>query len=147
MRVRTGIAIGAIAALVAAFVGIASLDGGGDGGDRAEPVFHATLADPDLYVGGEFSGDVSLEPGEYRFRFTPNGDSPRILSIQIRGESFSFEEDFELKGTPHDTGISEYYTWEYLGEHRIEVSEPQDARITINPNGDLLGSVSVSILR
>jgi len=131
-----------VAVAVAAFVGLTSLDDV----DREAPAFHVTLADPGLYVDGEFSQDVRLEEGRYKFRFTPNGDSPRVLSVRISGDSFSFEEDFELRGTPHDTGISEYYTWEYLGEDTVEVSGSQDLRITINPNGNLLGAVSVSLL-
>lgn len=142
MKVRTVVAAGAVV-LAAGFIAVASLD---DEGGPA-PAFHVTLADPDIYVDGEFSDSFVLESGEYRFRFTPNGDSPQTLSIRIRGESFSFEEDFELEGTLHETGISEYYTWEYLGEGRIKVSESQNVRITINPNGNLLGAVSVSLLK
>jgi len=134
-------AAGAAAAIIA-FVGLTSLDDG----DREAPPFHVTLADPGLYVDGEFSQDIRLEEGQYRFRFTPNGDSPQVLSVRISGDSFSFEEDFELRGTPHNTGISEYYTWEYIGEDTIEIPGSQDLRITVNPNGNLLGAVSVSLL-
>ena len=74
-------------------------------------VFHVTLADPDLYVNGEFSQVLTLEKGEYFFRFVPNGSSPNILSITVLGENFSFDEDFELRNTLHQTGISEYFTW------------------------------------
>ena len=145
-RARAGAAAAgaAVAAMIIAGAVMMSPDRGAGGGD---PVFHATLADPGLYVNGSFSRDVRLEPGEHRFKFTPNGDSPQILSVGIRGESFSFEEDFELEGTLHDTGISQYHTWEYLGEDRIEVPGGQDATITIDPNGNLLGPVSVSLLR
>jgi len=142
MRARTGAVIGTVI-LVAGLIGAASLDDR----DGHAPAFHVTLADPDAYVDGEFSDSFGLESGEYRFRFTPNGDSPQTLSIRIQGESFSFEEDFELEGTLHETGISEYYTWEYLGENQIKVSESQAVRITINPNGNLLGAVSVSLLK
>ena len=142
MKGKIAVAIGVVIT-IAAFVGITSLDDE----DKETPPFHVTLADPELYVNGEFSQEVRLEEGKYKFRFTPNGDSPQVLSIKISGDSFSFEEDFELKGTPHNTGISEYYTWEYLGEDTIEISNSQDLQITINPNGNLLGAVSVSLLR
>ncbi|MBA4438136.1 MAG: hypothetical protein H2B06_04765, partial [Nitrosopumilaceae archaeon] len=47
----------------------------------------------------------------------------------------------------HQTGISEYYTWEYLGQKEITVSENQQLIIIINPNGNVMGSVSVDILQ
>ncbi|MBA4459244.1 MAG: hypothetical protein H2A90_05765, partial [Nitrosopumilaceae archaeon] len=57
-----------------------------------------------------------------------------------------FSEDFKLENTLHQTGISEYYTWEYLGQKEITVSENQQVIIIINPNGNVMGSVSVDIL-
>ena len=54
-------------------------------------------------------------------------------------------EDFILEGTPHETGISTYYTWEYSGNHLILIPEDQTLTITIDPNGNLLGPVSVDI--
>ena len=108
--------------------------------------FHATLADPELYVNGEFVGTFTIKKGEYSFRFVPNGSSPKTLSISMNGDSFNFSEDFKLIGTPHQTGISEYYTWDYDGEKNIFISEPQEISIIINPNGEILGSVSVDIL-
>ena len=47
---------------------------------------------------------------------------------------------------PHQTGISEYFTWDYDGQKKIINSETQKVSITINPNGQTLGSVSVDIL-
>lgn len=131
-----------VTAVIIAFIGITSLDDG----PVDEPPFHITLADPDLYANGEFTEAVWLDRGQYKLRFTPNGDSPRILSIIITGDSFSYGRDFELEGMPHNTGISEYYTWEYLGEKQITVPESQMVQITISPNGNILGPVSVSLL-
>jgi hypothetical protein len=62
------------------------------------------------------------------------------------GDTFDFSEDFKLIGTPHQTGISEYFTWDYVGERNILVSETQEISIIIDPNGNALGSVSVDIL-
>jgi L-arabinose isomerase len=64
----------------------------------------------------------------------------------MNGDSFNFSEDFKLIGTPHQTGISEYFTWDYDGERNILISEMQEISIVINPNGKILGSVSVDIL-
>ena len=108
--------------------------------------FHVTLADPELYINGVYSDTFTVEKGDYIFRFVPNGSSPKVLSITLNGDTFDFSEDFELVGTPHQTGISEYFTWDYHGERNVLVSETQEISVTIDPNGKILGSVSVDIL-
>ena len=109
-------------------------------------LFHVTLADPNLYVDGVYTEIFSLEKGEYFFRFVPNGSSPEILSITLSGDTFDFSEDFKLVGIPHQTEISEYFTWKYDGQKNIVIPEMQEVSIIINPNGKTLGSVSVGIL-
>ncbi len=109
-------------------------------------VFHATLADPDLYTNGVYTDVFTIDKGEYSFRFVPNGSSPKILSITLNGDNFNFSEDFKLESTLHQTGTSEYFTWKYDGQKIILVSEIQEISITINPNGNVIGSVSVDIL-
>jgi hypothetical protein len=109
-------------------------------------VFHVTLADPDLYINGVYTEEFILEKGEYFFRFVPNGSSPKILSITLNGNTFDYSEDFDLIGTSHQTEISEYFTWDYNGQKNIINSEMQKISITINPNGETIGSVSVDIL-
>jgi len=109
-------------------------------------LFHVTLADPDLYINGLYTEEFTLEKGEYFFRFVPNGSSPKILTITLSGNTFDYSEDFELIGTQHQTGISEYFTWDYDGQKNIIISEMQKVSITINPNGETIGSVSVDIL-
>ncbi len=109
-------------------------------------LFHITLADPNLYVNDVYTEKFTLEKGEYLFRFVPNGSSPKILSITLNGDTFDYSEDFKLIGTPHQTGISEYFTWNYDGQKNIIISEMQEFSITINPNRETLGSVSVYIL-
>ena len=119
----------------------------GVGGEDDRTVFHATLADPDLYVDGVYADSFRAGPGEYLLRFVPNGDSPPVLSISIEGQSVSFAGEYTLHGTLHDTGISEYYTWEYLGPDRITVPASQSLDITVDPRGSTDGSVSVSLIR
>ena len=109
-------------------------------------VFHVRLAEPELYKNGVYSESFVLERGVYEFRFTPNGDSPRSLSITLVGDSILFSEDFVLKGTPHETDISLYYTWDYEGVKKIQVFEDQQVDIKINPNGNLVGPVSVELI-
>lgn len=114
--------------------------------EKKNILFHVTLADPDLYINGVYTEEFILEKNEYFFRFVPNGSSPKILSITLNGDTFDYSEDFELIGTPHQTEISEYFTWDYDGQKKIINSETQKVSITINPNGQTLGSVSVDIL-
>ncbi len=109
-------------------------------------VFHATLADADLYTNGVYTDTFTIDRGEYSFRFVPNGSSPKILSIALNGHNFDFSEDFKLESTLHQTDTSEYYTWEYDGQKIILLSEIQEISIIINPNGNVKGSVSVDIL-
>ena len=114
--------------------------------EKNDILFHVTLADPNLYANGVYSDSFILDKGDYIFRFVPNGSSPKVLSITLNGNLFDFSEDFELVGTSHQTGISEYFTWEYNGEREISISEKQEISIVINPNNETMGSVSVDII-
>src|SRR3989338_10901335 len=108
--------------------------------------FHVTLADPDLYKNGIYSNTFTVNKGDYLFKFVPNGDSPQSLTILLKGENYDFFENFKLKGTLHQTGISEYYTWDYEGQKTISIPVQQMILIEINPNGNELGPVSVDII-
>ena len=109
-------------------------------------VFHITLADPDLYKNGIYSNTFTVNKGNYLFKFVPNGDSPQSLTILLKGENYNFSENFKLKGTLHQTGISEYYTWDYDGQKTISIPIQQIITIEINPNGNELDPVSVDIV-
>jgi hypothetical protein len=113
---------------------------------KSNVVFHVTLADPNLYKNGIYSNSFIVNKGEYLFKFVPNGDSPQSLIILLKGENYNFSENFKLKGTLHQTGISEYYTWDYDGKKEISILTPQKITIEINPNENELGSVSVDII-
>ncbi|MGQ0376123.1 MAG: hypothetical protein ACT4OW_01275 [Nitrososphaerota archaeon] len=115
--------------------------------EKADIVYHVMLANPDLYKEGIFADSFAVQKGEYLFRFVPNGDSPDVLSVTLTGSSFSFSEDFELDGTPHETGVSVYYTWDYIGEKRLFVQEDQELEIWINPHGNIQGPVSLDIIK
>jgi len=132
-----------IVMIIAIFVVISSSEPSEKNGNV---VFHATLADPSLYTNGVYTDTFTINNGEYSFRFVPNGSSPKILSITLNGEKFDFSEDFRLESTSHQTGASEYFTWEYVGQKIILISEMQEISIIINPNGNVVGSVSVDIL-
>jgi len=110
----------------------------------------------------------NLEEGTYKLGFVPMGDSPSKIRIDIKVRSASAEEDyydglgsgtgwellfsekFVLKGTPVDTGISKYYTWEYVGQKYVyipEVEREANYEIRIERSGNLEGSVTISLLQ
>ena len=115
--------------------------------NQTSTTYHVTLADPKLYNNGIFTDNFKIQKGTYQFSFVPNGDSPQNLSISLKGDSFSFDGDFSLNGTIHNTGISSYYTWNYLGNKTIEIPYDQELYIKINPHGNLYGSISVDLNR
>lgn len=114
---------------------------------QSKNVFHVTLANPELYHDGVYSDSFDIGPGTYQFHFVPNGDSPEKMTISLSGQAISWQEDFELQGTPNKTGLSEYYTWDYSGEKTIHIFEEQKIQITIDPHQDLLGPVSVLLVK
>ena len=114
--------------------------------NQTNTVYHVTLADPKLYNNGIFTDNFKIQKGTYQFSFVPNGDSPQNLSISLKG-NFSYNEDFSLNGTIHNTGISSYDTWDYLGNKIIEIPQDQKIQIRIDPHGNVDGSVSVELNR
>ena len=118
----------------------------------SDEIFHVRLANPqlydDLYTQHPFySEGFFAEKGAYEFRFVASGDSPQKLSIKLLASSGAIlmDEHFELEGTLIDDGISSWYTWDYLGEKRINFDESQRVRIIVDPNGDSSSSVSVGL--
>ena len=138
--------IGGISAFTIVIIIAITFTSSSDVKEKANVVYHITLADPNLYEEGIFTDVFDIERGDYRFRFTPSGDSPKTLSISLKGDSFTFSEEFGLEGIRHDTEISVYYTWDYLGIKKIQIPEQQELRIKINPHGNLLGPVSVDLI-
>jgi len=113
---------------------------------KIDDVFHVTLANPTMYENGVFADSFEIGEGSYYFDFIPNGDSPQTLTIILQGPDYYFMEVFELEGTLHSTGISEYYTWRYSGDDsRIEIPYFQELQITIDPNGNYDGPVSIML--
>ena len=93
----------------------------------------------------------------YEFDFVPMGDSPERLKISVGGKGSGvevFSEMFILEGTLVDTGISEYYTWDYTGNKNFEISYQQCTNqktcnydIIVERHGNLKGSVTISLSR
>ncbi len=135
----------AIAIGIAISIGFFGIQNGEN--ENKNTVFHKTLASPENYEKGIFTDSFEIEEGTYAYRFVPNGDSPQILTISLNGESIHYLENFSLKGTPHETDFSTYYTWEYSGNIGIYIPQMQEVEIIIDPNGNILGPVSVDIIK
>ena len=110
-------------------------------------VFHITLANPELYTNGVYTDEFSIEPGTYFFRFVPNGSSPEILSIKLTSQNYEFVENYTLIGTPHESETAKYFTWKYQGKGEIIIESSKQISISINPNGNVNGSVSVDLIK
>jgi len=127
-----------------------------------EEVWSIRMASPEWHDRQTVRASLpNLEEGTYKLGFVPMGDSPTKIRIDIKvrsaGSDFAgtswglvFSEEFILKGTPVDTGISKYYTWEYVGQKYVyipEVEEEANYEITIIRTGNLKGSVTISLSR
>ena len=127
-----------------------------------EEVWSIRMASPEWHDRQTVRASLpNLEEGTYKLGFVPMGDSPTKIRIDIKarsaGSDFAgtswglvFSEKFVLKGTPVDTGISKYYTWEYVGQKYVYIPEVEgeaNYEITIKRTGNLKGSVTISLSR
>ena len=137
--------IGILTIVIVAILGVSISMNSEEKNDNV--VFHITLADPELYTNGIYTSNFTIESGTYFFRFVPNGSSPEILSIKLSGQNYSFIENFNLKGIPHESETSKYFTWEYEGVKNITIDSIEEITIIINPNVNVMGSVSIDIIK
>jgi len=134
--------------VVVGFIAVDWITGFSDGGEKSNNVvFHITLANPELYSNGTYTDNFSIDSGTYFFRFVPNGSSPEILSIGLTGQNYKFTENFNLIGIPYESETAKYFTWKYEGKKNITINSLQEISITINPNGNVMGSVSVDLIK
>ena len=125
-------------------------------------VWSIRMASPEWHDRQTVSASLpNLEEGTYKLGFVPMGDSPSKIRIDIKvrsaGSDFAgttwtpmFSEKFVLKGTPVDTGISKYYTWEYVGQKYVYIPEVEgeaNYEIRIERSGNLEGSITISLSR
>ena len=127
--------------------------------DSKSEVWNTRIAGPEFDdVFNHRYSPITLERKvPYKFDFVPMGDSPERLKISVGGKVHGvevFSEMFVLEGTLIDTGISEYYTWDYTGSKNFEISFDQcpnqktcDYDITVERYENLKGSVTISLLR
>jgi hypothetical protein len=122
-------------------------------------VWSARIAGPefDNIFNHRYSPIILERKVAYEFGFVPMGDSPERLKISVGGKGSGvevFSELFVLEGTLIDTGISEYYTWDYTGNKNFEISYQQcpnqktcNYDIIVKRYGNLKGSVTISLSR
>ena len=134
--------------VIVGFIAFDWITGFSDGGEKSNNVvFHITLANPELYSNGSYTDKFSIDSGTYFFRFVPNGSSPETLSIELTGQNYKFTENFNLIATPHESETAKYFTWKYEGKKNITINSLQEISISINPNGNVMGSVSVDLIK
>ena len=166
---KTLIAGGIVAvAIVVSMAYGASMNPGGDEQRSGGEIWN-------FRISGEEFNDIStikaglgvIEGGTYKIGFVPMGDSPAKIKLTINGkwtESYNvepswgqiFSEEFVLEKSLVDTGISKYYTWQYIGQKYVQIPELEGKipssdeaiyEITINRSGNLEGSVSISLTK
>ncbi len=105
-----------------------------DNPENTNVVFHVTLADPALYDENGFYVDYfSIE---------------ELWTMKVGNEKWRhFSEDFELQGTLVEDELSSWYVWDYLGEKRISFDGSYTMEIVISPNRNLVGPVSIDLIK
>ncbi|MDI1494840.1 MAG: hypothetical protein K8823_146 [Cenarchaeum symbiont of Oopsacas minuta] len=109
--------------------------------------YHVLLSGTDDYKAGVYTENFDLTAGDYAIRFIASGSSPKQITINLKGETLSFLENYKLQNMLHKSPISEYYTWSYNGTKMIHNSQGQIVEITIDPHGKTDGSVSILLER
>ena len=152
-----GIILAAIIGVV--FVGAQINPDNPENEDSKSEVWNTRIAGPEFDdVFNHRYSPITLERKvPYEFDFVAMGDSPKWLEISVvwSGQGVQvFSEMLYLEGTLVDTGISEYYTWDYVGNKNFEISFKQcpnqktcNYDIIVERHGDLKGSVTISLSR
>ena len=149
MAKKAAIAVGiAVAAIAISMTYGAIANPGGDEEIQNSGIGNIRISGPEFQDLPTIGSEIGiLGKGTYEIGFVPMGDSPDILNLVIMSEDGYeiYGQEFYLERKLVDTGISKYYTWDYVGEKFFTVSERDSYEIVINREGNLKGSVSVSI--
>ena len=149
MAKKAAIAVGiAVAAIAISMTYGAIANPGGNEEIPNSGIWNIRISGPEFQDLPTIGSEIGiLGKGTYEIRFVPMGDSPEIMNLKIMSQDGYeiFEQEFYLERSLVDTGISKYYTWEYIGEKFFTVSEKDDYDIVINREGNLKGSVSISV--
>ena len=166
---KTVIAGGIVAIAIAVSIAYGAVaNPGGNEEKRADSeIWNFRFSGPEFHdVASHQFAPISLDKNvPYKFEFVPMGDSPERLRITVGGDGHGvrvFSEEFILQRELVDTGISKYYTWEYVGDRFFQISDKEcyekDAtsstifkkqsciyELNVERIGNLMGSVSIGI--
>ena len=149
MAKKSAIVVGIAAAVVAVSMAYGAIaNPGAEEENLNSGIWNIRMSGPEFEDVPTIGSEIGiLGKGTYEIGFVPMGDSPELLNLRIMSEDGYqiFEQEFYLEKSLVDTGISKYYTWEYIGEKFFTVSDRDSYEIVINREGNLNGSVSISI--
>ena len=149
MAKKSAIVVGIAAAAVAVSIAYGAIaNPGAEEESLNSGIWNIRISGPEFQDLPTIGSEIGiLGKGTYEIGFVPMGDSPDILNLVIMSEDGYeiYGQEFYLERKLVDTGISKYYTWDYVGEKFFTVSERDSYEIVINREGNLKGSVSVSI--
>ena len=173
MAKKSAIVVGIAVAVVAVSMAYGAIANPGGESEVEEPgseVWNFRFSGQEFHNISSHGFDaILLETGNtYQFKFVPMGDSPEQLRISLvwPGSLYAkavevYSEELYLKKTLVDTGISKYYTWDYIGDKFFQISDKEcyDApnssnilkrdscyyELNVERIGNLMGSVSISI--
>ena len=144
------VGIAAIVVAISIAYGAVANPGGNEEITPNNQVWNMRISGDEFHDLAVFGNEIgNLGTGTYEFGFVPMGDSPQVLRLIISNERGNqvFSEEFVLEKSLVDTGISKYYTWDYLGNKFVPISKEGNYEITIEREGNLKGSVSISLTK
>ena len=147
---KTLIPVGIAAVVVAISIAYGASMNPGVNEEPNSQVWNMRISGDEFHDLAVFGNEIgNLGTGTYEFGFVPMGDSPQVLRLIISNERGNqvFSEEFVLEKSLVDTGISKYYTWDYLGNKFAPISKEGNYEITIEREGNLKGSVSISLTK
>ena len=154
-----------IALIVISMAYGASMNPGGNEQRSGGEIWDFRISGPEFHGKTTIMADLGvIKGGTYEIGLVPMGDSPKKIGFIIDGiipenqryylddpiKTEIFREEFILERSLVDTGVSKYYTWEYLGQKFVQFPKTEeDTRyeITILRSGNLEGSVSISLTK
>ena len=154
-----------VAAIIVSMAYGASMNPGGNEQRSGGEIWNFRISGTEFHdISTHVVGLGAVEGGTYEIGFVPMGDSPKHIKLRIEGEipenqryylddpvkTEIFSEEFTLQRNLVDTGVSKYYTWEYLGQKFVQFPESDGDtmyEITIARSGNLEGSVSISLTK
>ena len=127
MAKKSAIVVGIAVAVVAVSIAYGAIaNPGAEEENLNSGIWNIRISGPEFQDLPTIGSEIGiLGKGTYEIGFVPMGDSPDILNLVIMSEDGYeiYGQEFYLERKLVDTGISKYYTWDYVGEKFFTVSE------------------------